>query len=84
MERGRPRLTQTGISPARAVRAAPVIVEESAALDIGIRAGLHTTEFEIADGKLAGSPRRAAPSTCEDWDSSAFGGSIETAKGRSL
>ena len=40
--------------PGRAVRAALAVVEELAGLDIGVRAGLHTGEFEIADGKLAG------------------------------
>ena len=40
--------------PARAVRAALVVVAELAELGIEVRAGLHTAEFEIADGKLAG------------------------------
>ena len=40
--------------PARAVQAALTIVRELAELDIVVRAGLHTGEFEIADGKLAG------------------------------
>jgi class 3 adenylate cyclase len=40
--------------PARAVRAALTVVEELAELGIDVRAGLHTAEFEIADGKLAG------------------------------
>jgi len=40
--------------PARAVRAALVVVEELAELGIDVRAGLHTAEFEVADGKLAG------------------------------
>ena len=40
--------------PARAARAALAIVRELAELGIAVRAGLHTSEFEIADGKLAG------------------------------
>jgi class 3 adenylate cyclase len=40
--------------PARAVRAALVAVEELAELGINVRAGLHTAEFEVADGKPAG------------------------------
>jgi class 3 adenylate cyclase len=40
--------------PARAVRAALAIVAALDELGIDVRAGLHTGEFEVADGKLAG------------------------------
>src|SRR5262249_60799287 len=40
--------------PARAVQAAGAIVESLQAIDVEIRAGLHTGECEVADGKLAG------------------------------
>jgi class 3 adenylate cyclase len=40
--------------PARAVRAATAIVESLRALDLEIRAGLHTGECEVSDGKIVG------------------------------
>jgi len=40
--------------PARAIRCARAIVEEMRQLDMPIRAGIHTGECEIADGKVAG------------------------------
>ena len=40
--------------PARAVQAAAALREPLAAIGIRIRAGLHTGEFEISDGKIVG------------------------------
>jgi class 3 adenylate cyclase/pimeloyl-ACP methyl ester carboxylesterase len=40
--------------PARAIRCAEAIVEEMRQIDMPIRAGIHTGECEIADGKVAG------------------------------
>jgi class 3 adenylate cyclase len=40
--------------PARAIRAAVAITAYAAKLDIAMRAGLHTGECEIADGKVSG------------------------------
>ena len=40
--------------PARAVRCARSIVESVQPLGLGVRAGLHTGEVELADGKVAG------------------------------
>jgi pimeloyl-ACP methyl ester carboxylesterase len=40
--------------PARAIRCACAIVEGVRALDLSVRAGLHTGECEVADGKVAG------------------------------
>jgi pimeloyl-ACP methyl ester carboxylesterase len=40
--------------PARAIRCASAIVEGVRALGVDVRAGLHTGECEIADGKVAG------------------------------
>jgi class 3 adenylate cyclase len=40
--------------PARAIRCAQAIVTDVAALGLDLRAGLHTGECEIHDGKLAG------------------------------
>lgn len=40
--------------PARAVRCACVVREELSRLGLEIRAGLHTGECELADGKLRG------------------------------
>jgi class 3 adenylate cyclase len=40
--------------PARAVRAASAIRDELQGLDLDIRAGLHTGECEVTDGKIAG------------------------------
>ena len=40
--------------PARAIRCACAIVEGVHDLDLSIRAGLHTGECEVADGKVAG------------------------------
>jgi class 3 adenylate cyclase len=40
--------------PARAVRAALMAVDELAEIGIDVRAGLHTAEFEVLDGKPAG------------------------------
>jgi class 3 adenylate cyclase/alpha-beta hydrolase superfamily lysophospholipase len=40
--------------PARGVQAAGAIVESLRSIDVEIRAGLHTGECEVADGKLAG------------------------------
>jgi class 3 adenylate cyclase/pimeloyl-ACP methyl ester carboxylesterase len=40
--------------PARAIRCAQAIVEEMRQLGMPIRAGIHTGECEIADGKVAG------------------------------
>jgi class 3 adenylate cyclase len=40
--------------PARAVRAASAICDSLSELEIAIRAGLHTGECEVADGKVAG------------------------------
>lgn len=40
--------------PARAIRCAMAVVREAAGLGIEIRAGLHTGECEVLDGKLAG------------------------------
>jgi class 3 adenylate cyclase len=40
--------------PARAIRCACAIVESVRALGIEVRAGLHTGECELVDGKVAG------------------------------
>jgi class 3 adenylate cyclase len=40
--------------PARAIRCANAIVEEMPELDLQVRAGLHTGECELIDGKVAG------------------------------
>jgi class 3 adenylate cyclase/pimeloyl-ACP methyl ester carboxylesterase len=40
--------------PARAIRCACTIVESSRELDLQIRAGLHTGECDLVDGKVAG------------------------------
>jgi class 3 adenylate cyclase len=40
--------------PARAIRCAQAIVADVAALGLDLRAGVHTGECEIHDGKLAG------------------------------
>ncbi len=40
--------------PTRAVRAALRIVDAVGAIGVAVRVGLHTGEFEVADGKLAG------------------------------
>ena len=40
--------------PARAIRCAQAIVADVDALGLGLRAGLHTGECEVHDGKLAG------------------------------
>jgi class 3 adenylate cyclase len=40
--------------PARAVRAAAAIVDSLRALDLEIRAGVHTGECEVSDGKIVG------------------------------
>jgi class 3 adenylate cyclase len=40
--------------PARAIRCAQAIVEEMRDLQMPIRAGIHTGECEITDGKVAG------------------------------
>jgi pimeloyl-ACP methyl ester carboxylesterase len=40
--------------PARAIRCASAIVEGMREFDLSVRAGLHTGECEIADGKVAG------------------------------
>ncbi len=40
--------------PARGIRCAEAIAESVSALGLSIRAGLHTGECEVADGKLAG------------------------------
>jgi class 3 adenylate cyclase/pimeloyl-ACP methyl ester carboxylesterase len=40
--------------PARAIRCAQAIVEEMRQLDMPIRAGIHTGECELTDGKVAG------------------------------
>jgi class 3 adenylate cyclase len=40
--------------PARAVRAATAIVESLRTLDLEIRAGIHTGECEVSDGKIVG------------------------------
>ncbi|MGO9822301.1 MAG: adenylate/guanylate cyclase domain-containing protein, partial [Solirubrobacteraceae bacterium] len=40
--------------PARAIRCASAIVEHVHDLGLSIRAGLHTGECELADGKVAG------------------------------
>ena len=40
--------------PARAIRCALAIVEGAARLALGVRAGIHTGECEVADGKLRG------------------------------
>jgi class 3 adenylate cyclase len=40
--------------PARAIRCAAAIVEGAQGLGIQVRAGLHTGECEVADGKVAG------------------------------
>jgi pimeloyl-ACP methyl ester carboxylesterase len=40
--------------PARAIRCACAVVERVRELGIGVRAGLHTGECEMADGKIAG------------------------------
>jgi class 3 adenylate cyclase len=40
--------------PARAVRAATAIVESLGTLDLEIRAGVHTGECEVSDGKIVG------------------------------
>jgi len=40
--------------PARAIRCAQAIVEGVRPLDLAVRAGLHTGEVELADGKVAG------------------------------
>jgi class 3 adenylate cyclase len=40
--------------PARAIRCASAIVEEVRELHLEVRAGLHTGECEVVDGKVAG------------------------------
>ncbi len=40
--------------PARAIRCAQAIVASLGPLDLDVRAGLHTGEVELADGKIAG------------------------------
>jgi class 3 adenylate cyclase len=40
--------------PARAVRCARAITEATAELGLGVRAGLHTGECELVDGKIGG------------------------------
>jgi len=40
--------------PARAIRCALAIVGSAAQLSLGVRAGIHTGECEVADGKLRG------------------------------
>ena len=40
--------------PARAIACALELVEQARALDIELRAGLHTGECELVDGKIAG------------------------------
>jgi pimeloyl-ACP methyl ester carboxylesterase len=40
--------------PARAIRCARSIVDELAAIGLDVRAGLHTGECEVANGKIAG------------------------------
>jgi pimeloyl-ACP methyl ester carboxylesterase len=40
--------------PARAIRCASAIVDGVRELGLGVRAGLHTGECEVADGKIAG------------------------------
>jgi class 3 adenylate cyclase len=40
--------------PARAIRCAKSVVDEARSLDIEVRAGLHTGECEVLDGKLTG------------------------------
>jgi class 3 adenylate cyclase len=40
--------------PARAIRCAKAVVDEAPSLGIEVRAGLHTGECEVLDGKLAG------------------------------
>jgi class 3 adenylate cyclase len=40
--------------PARAIRCASSIVEAMSELDLDVRAGLHTGECEVVDGKVAG------------------------------
>ena len=40
--------------PARAIRCALAIVDSAAQLGLGVRAGIHTGECEVADGKLRG------------------------------
>jgi class 3 adenylate cyclase len=40
--------------PARAIRCAQAIVEGVPALGLAVRAGLHTGECELLDGKVAG------------------------------
>ncbi|MFN2561538.1 MAG: adenylate/guanylate cyclase domain-containing protein [Jatrophihabitans sp.] len=40
--------------PARAIRCAQALVESARALDLEVRAGLHTGEVEMLDGKVAG------------------------------
>jgi class 3 adenylate cyclase len=40
--------------PARAIRCAKAVVDEAAGLGFELRAGLHTGECEVLDGKLAG------------------------------
>jgi class 3 adenylate cyclase len=40
--------------PARAIRCAMAIVDGAARLGLGIRAGVHTGECEVVDGKLRG------------------------------
>jgi class 3 adenylate cyclase len=40
--------------PARGIRCAQAITESVTALGLSIRAGLHTGECEVAEGKLAG------------------------------
>jgi class 3 adenylate cyclase/DNA-binding CsgD family transcriptional regulator len=46
--------------PSRAIRCAQTIVEQTLALGVEPRAGLHTGECEIADGKPGGLPVRLA------------------------
>ena len=40
--------------PARAVQAAAAIRERLREIDLDVRAGLHTSEFEMGDGKVVG------------------------------
>jgi len=49
--------------PARAILCATAIAEDSAALGLEARAGVHTGEVEIADGKIAGLASTSVPAS---------------------
>jgi class 3 adenylate cyclase len=54
------RLVAVFDGPSRAIRCAQAIVDQCAALDVRVRAGLHTGECVLLDGEPHGLPLRTA------------------------